>query len=101
MSGATVRGPGSEGLYISSLGTNACVNNNTFVAGTGLSSAISSNGSGDIGSGNILNGLSSNLTPRTCGPSRVTLSISPTAATVASRGTPQVTPTLTRPTHTA
>jgi hypothetical protein len=101
MSGATVRGPGSEGLYISSLGTNACVNNNTFVAGTGLSSAISSNGSGDIGSGNIFNGLSSNLTAGTCGPSGVTVSISPTAATVASGGTQQFTATVTGSTNTA
>lgn len=61
---ANVNGPGSTGLYLGS--TNACVNNNTFSTGTGLGAAISSDSSANVGSGNILNGLSNNLTPGTC-----------------------------------
>jgi hypothetical protein len=69
MSSATIQGPGPAGLYISSTGTNACVNNNTFVAGTGFGWAIWVEGAGDQGSGNTLNGLSSNLPVGTCGAS--------------------------------
>ena len=101
MSGATVRGPGPEGLYLSPLDTNACVNNNTFVGGTGLGSAISANGAGDMGSGNVLNGLSSNLAAGTCGTATVSVSISPTGATVASAGTQQFTATVTGNSNTA
>ena len=58
-----INGPG-QGLSLGK--TSACVNNNTFGAGTGLGSAISSSSSTNRGSGNVLNGLNSNLTPGTC-----------------------------------
>jgi hypothetical protein len=45
---------------------NACINNNVFVAGTGLTDGILAAFRSDIGSGNELNGLSSNLTPGRC-----------------------------------
>src|SRR6266850_2304491 len=61
---ANISGPGSMGLYLGS--TNACVSNNTFGAGTGLAQAISSGSSTNVGSGNILNGYGSNLTPGVC-----------------------------------
>jgi len=99
--GATISGPGSSGIGFSSYGTNGCINNNTFTGGTGLGVAINSSGSSNIGSGNILNGLSSNLTPGTCGPSSVAISISPTVATVASTGTQQFTASVTGGTNTA
>ena len=44
----------------------ACVNNNSFLAGTGLTGGITVNDTTSIGSGNVLNGLSSNLTAGTC-----------------------------------
>ena len=91
ITGATINGPGSNGIGFNSYGINGCINNNTFTAGTGLGGAINSSGSGNIGLGNILNGLGSNLTAGTCGPSGVTVSISPTATTVASGGTQQFT----------
>ena len=59
-----INGQGAQGLYLGS--TNACVNNNILGAGTGLSVGISSASSTNIGSGNILNGYSSNLNPGTC-----------------------------------
>ena len=63
---ATINGQGAVGLYLGSAG--ACVNNNTFGAGTGsgLAQAISSGSSTNVGSANVLNGLSSNLTSGTC-----------------------------------
>jgi hypothetical protein len=61
---AVINGPGAQGLYLGSTG--ACVNNNTFSAGTGLGTAISSNSATNIGSGNTLNGLSSTLTQGGC-----------------------------------
>jgi len=96
---AMISGPGGPGIGMSSPTANGCVNNNTFGAGTGLSSAISSNSSTNTGLGNILNGLSSNLTAGTCGTSRV--SISPTAATVTSGSTQQFSATVTGSTNTA
>src|SRR5882762_4545763 len=99
--GATISGPGSSGIGFSSYGTNGCINNNAFTGGTGLGVAINSSGSSNIGSGNILNGLSSNLTPGTCGPSGIAISISPTVATVASTGTQQFTASVTGSTNTA
>ena len=101
VSGATIRGPGAYGLYIGSLGTNGCVNNNTFVGGTVLATAISASGAGDIGSGNVLNGLSSNLPAGTCGGGAVTVTVSPTTANVTSGGTQQFTATVTSSTNTA
>ena len=62
----TITGPGTTGINIANGSTNACINNNTF--GPGLSTAINVTASSDIGSGNLLNGLSSNLTPGSCGP---------------------------------
>jgi len=59
-----INGQGAQGLYLGS--TNACVNINILGAGTGLSAGISSASSTNIGSGNILNGYSSNLNPGTC-----------------------------------
>jgi hypothetical protein len=99
--GATISGPGSSGIDFSSYGTNGCINNNTFISGTGLSAAINSSGSGNMGSGNILNGLTSNLTAGTCGPSGVTVSISPTVTTVVSGGAQQFSATVTGSTNTA
>jgi hypothetical protein len=64
VSSAVINGPGAQGLYLGSTG--ACVNNNTFSAGTGLGTAISSNSATNIGSGNTLNGLSSTLTQGGC-----------------------------------
>jgi polygalacturonase len=65
MTSANINGPwGLSGLYLGSI--NACVNNNTFGAGTGSNVGIWSKSSTNIGSGNVLNGYSSNLTPGTC-----------------------------------
>jgi hypothetical protein len=61
---ATISGPGPQGLSLN--WTGACINSNTFVAGTGLASGISSGSTTNIGSGNVMNGYSSNLTPGTC-----------------------------------
>jgi len=61
---ATINGPGAQGLYLGS--TNACVNYNIFGVGTGLSVGIFSSSSTNIGSFNVMNGFSSNLTPGTC-----------------------------------
>jgi hypothetical protein len=101
ITGATISGPGAQGIYLDTQATNACVNNNTFVGNSGLGSAINANSTGDLGLGNILNLLSSNLTLGTCGPSGVAVSISPTSATVASGATRQFTATVTGSTNTA
>ncbi len=68
ITGVTISGPGAKGIYLDTQASNACVNNNAFMAGSGLSTAISANGSGDLGLGNILNTLGSNLTLGVCGP---------------------------------
>jgi len=71
ISGATINGPGSFGIYLDAsprAANNACVNNNTFVANPGLASAISANGTNDLGSGNNYNNLGSNLTVGVCRP---------------------------------
>jgi hypothetical protein len=71
ISGATISGPGSYGIYLDTsprAASNACVNNNTFMANSGLASAITANGTNDLGSGNNYNGLSSNLTVGVCRP---------------------------------
>ena len=98
--GVTINGPGGPGIGMSSPTANSCFNNNTFGAGTGLGSAISSNSSTNVGLGNILNGLTSNLTPGTCGSSSA-VSIAPTATTVTSGGTQQFAATVTGLTNTA
>ena len=69
ITGATINGPGRQGIYLDTQATNACVNNNAFATGSGLAAAISANSSGDQGLGNILNLLGSNLTLGVCGPS--------------------------------
>ena len=61
---ATISGPGVQGLSLGS--SNACVNDNTLNAGTSLSAGIWSSSSSNLGSGNVTNGLSSNLTAGTC-----------------------------------
>src|SRR5947208_14661600 len=61
---AYINGPGAQGLYLGS--TNACVNYNVFGGGTGLGGGIASSSSSNVGSGDILNGNSSNLTAATC-----------------------------------
>jgi len=66
VSGVTIKGPGTQGLVMDRSSANDCINNNTFSNSTGLTAAISSNSNTNVGSGNILNGLSSNLTPGTC-----------------------------------
>ncbi len=63
---ATIKGPGDVGLSVGGA-SNACINNNTFISGTGIISAGISVNTNDIGSGNVLNGLTSNLTAATCG----------------------------------
>jgi Pectate lyase superfamily protein len=68
ISGATINGSGAQGIYLDTQGSNACVNNNTFSLGSTLGMAISANSSGDMGTGNLLNLLGSNLTAGTCGP---------------------------------
>ena len=68
ITGATIRGPGPQGIYLDTQASNACVNNNTFMPNTGLNTAISANASGAMGFGNILNLLASNLTAGTCAP---------------------------------
>jgi len=68
ITGATINGPGPQGIYLDTQASNACVNNNTFTAGSGLNTAISANSSGDLGLGNILNLLGSNLTLGVCAP---------------------------------
>src|SRR6266478_5780258 len=95
---ANIGGPGSIGIYIENGSKNACINSNSF--GSGLSSGIYVTDASDIGTGNIMSGMSSNLNAGTCGPS-VAVSILPMAATVASGGTQQFTPTVTGSTNTA
>jgi hypothetical protein len=63
---ATIDGPGSIGVFIENSSKNACINNNTF--GSGLSSGIYVTDPSDMGTGNTMNGMSSNLTAGTCGP---------------------------------
>jgi len=53
-----------------------------------------------VGAGNLLNGLTSNLSAGICGPSAA-VSVSPPAVTVASGGTQQFTTTVTGLTNTA
>ena len=68
ISGATISGPGTYGIYLDAQprpANNACVNNNTFTANSGLGGAISANGTNDLGSGNNYNGLSGNPNPTT------------------------------------
>jgi hypothetical protein len=65
---ATVSGPGPQGIYLDHQATNACVNNDTFMSGTSLGTAISANSSNDLGLGNLLNLLGSNLSLGVCGP---------------------------------
>jgi hypothetical protein len=68
ITGATINGPGAQGIYLDTQATNACVNNNTFMGNSSLGSAISANGSGDLGLGNLFNLLVSNLPSGTCSP---------------------------------
>jgi hypothetical protein len=68
ITGATINGPGAQGIYLDTQATNACVNNNTFMGNSSLGSAISANASGDLGLGNLLNLLDSNLPLGTCAP---------------------------------
>ena len=63
INGSTIGGPG-EGLVVNA--SNACINNNAFVAGSGLTTGIDVMYSTDVGSGNVLNGYSSNLPSGTC-----------------------------------
>jgi len=66
ITGATISGPGAQGIYLDSQASNACVNNNTFLGGSNLGSAISANGSNDLGLGNLFNLLGSNLSAGSC-----------------------------------
>ena len=103
VSGATINGPGSDGIAMDDNAANGCINNNTFTAGAGLGGAISAGFSSDIGSGNNLNGLSSNLTAGTCGSpsSSVAIAVSPTTANLTSGGAQQFSATVTGSTNTA
>jgi hypothetical protein len=64
--GTTISGSGTQGITMDYNAANGCINNNVFLPLTGLGSAVSSNTSTNIGLGNILNGLSSNLWAGTC-----------------------------------
>jgi hypothetical protein len=66
ITGATISGPGTQGIYLDTQASNACVNNNTFTFGSSLGSAISANGTNDLGLGNLLNLLGSNLSAGSC-----------------------------------
>jgi hypothetical protein len=68
ITGATINGPGPQGIDLDNYAPNACVNNNTFTGGTNLGAAISASGTNDVGLGNLLNLLSSNLSVGTCAP---------------------------------
>ena len=68
ISGATISGPGPQGIYLDTQATNACANNNTFKGNSDLGQAVSANASGDLGLGNIFNLLTSNLTLGVCAP---------------------------------
>jgi hypothetical protein len=68
ITGATIVGPGAQGIYLDTQASNACVNNNTFMGNSSLGSAINANASGDLGFGNLLNLLTSNLTLGVCAP---------------------------------
>jgi len=63
---ATIKGPGSVGIGVVA-SSSGCINSNTFTASTGLGAGINAATSAVIGSGNTMNGLSSNLTAGTCG----------------------------------
>ena len=68
VSGATIKGPGPQGVNLTAAqSTGACINNNIFSSGTGLMAAIVSSSNTNLGSGNTMNGLSSNLQSGTCG----------------------------------
>jgi hypothetical protein len=73
----TTNVPGPQGIYLDTQASNACVNNNTFTAGSGLATAISANSSGDLDLGNIFNLLSSNLPLGVCAPPLPYINISP------------------------
>src|SRR5438445_6723036 len=68
---ATINGPGSTGILIANGSANACINNNAF--GSGLTAAINVTAASDVGAGNALNGLSSNLNAGTCGTPSVSV----------------------------
>jgi hypothetical protein len=71
LTGAAINGPGTRGLDLTaSQSTGACVNSNTFTAGSGtpMTVAINSSSSTNVGTGNALNSLTSNLTAGTCLP---------------------------------
>src|SRR2546426_294090 len=57
--GTTISGSGAQGITMDATAANACINNNIFIAGTGLGSAIASNSTTNIGSGQILKRLAS------------------------------------------
>ena len=62
---ATIGGAAANGISLT--GSNGCINSNIFDSGPSV--GISVSGNGDVGSGNTLNGLSSNLPAGTCGSS--------------------------------
>ena len=69
---ASISGPGGWGINFNTV-TNSCINGNTFAGSSGLASGgIYKSTASVIGSGNTMNGNSSNLTAGTCG-----LSVSP------------------------
>jgi hypothetical protein len=63
INGTTVGGAGT-GVMVNA--SNACINNNAFVAGSGLTAGIYVMNNTNAGSGNVLNGYSSNLPAGTC-----------------------------------
>jgi hypothetical protein len=61
-----INGKGSMGISLDSNGINGCINDNTFTTTAALGGAVNTASSTNIGLGNFLNGMSSNLTPGTC-----------------------------------
>ncbi len=67
---AIINGISAVGMYISS--NNGCINNNTLGgSGTNIANGIYASGTGTLGSGNVLNGLASDLPPGTCGTAQL------------------------------
>jgi hypothetical protein len=57
-----ITGPGAQGVLLGTTG--ACVSNDVF--GANLSAGVSSDSSTNVGTGNVMNGASSNLAAASC-----------------------------------
>lgn len=92
VTGALFNGPAPDGITMGSPTANGCINSNTF--NSSLTAAISSNSSSNVGTGNTLNGKSSNLQAGSCTPGVPTFSPSPSSLSFGSVavGTPSSLP---------